>query len=79
MVKETVVAVVAVAVAARRTWHIAVHAFDTASIFFGSKSSFSMYGVTALMIFGGMLSLSKLNIESSSPLASASIFFPGSQ
>ena len=38
-----------------------------------------MYGVTALMIFGGMLSLSKLNIESKSPLASASIFLPGSQ
>ena len=60
-------------------WHMAVHALETDSIFFGVKSSFSMYGCTFVMIFSGMLSLSNENIDSRRPLASASIFLPGSQ
>ena len=64
---------------ARTHWHMAVHALETDSIFFGVKSSFSMYGCTFWITFSGMLSLSNENIDSRSPLASESIFLPGSQ
>jgi len=58
---------------------MAVHDLETASIFLGWKSSESMYCLSLSMIFSGMLSLSKLNMLSSRPLASCSIFLPGSQ
>ena len=60
-------------------WHMAVHALDADSIFLGVNSSLVTYGCSASMIFSGMLSLSKLNIESSSSLPLASIALPGIQ
>ena len=60
-------------------WHMAVHAFEADSIALGVNFSLLMYGCSLAMIFSSMLSLSKLNIESSSSLPLASIALPGTQ